>query len=97
MYKMYNYTTLYYNYTLRIIILYNCIVYNLYIELAQNLYKMYNYTTLYYNYTLRIIILYNSILYNYQKGIIYMFDTLVICLNIYYVYYTFYMLYNYIV
>ena len=34
LYKMYNYTTLYYNYTLRIIILYNCIVYNLYIELA---------------------------------------------------------------
>ena len=30
LYKMYNYTTLYYNYTLRIIILYNCIVYNLY-------------------------------------------------------------------
>ena len=70
LYKMYNYTTLYYNYTLRIIILYNCIVYNLYIELAlgiemvYNLYKMYNYTTLYYTYTLCIIILYNCIVYN---------------------------------
>ena len=58
LYKMYNYTTLYYNYTLRIIILYNCIVYNLYIELALGIEMVYNlykciiillYTT--YNYT----------------------------------------------
>ena len=42
--KMYNYTTLYYNYTLRIIILYNSIMYSLYIEVYKR--GLYTFDTL---------------------------------------------------